>query len=240
MLKSFIIYLPKSKKSTAAAIKSIDRFKEVKDINVIKWEGIDRYNVWQKFIDSEFKLLARNRFGAGYIDTELAVFFSHYSLWQKCLELKENILILEHDAWVLEDFNIDNLINFKGDILNIGKPNWGSIYNSNFKSEWLDKPAGITKREICNNKHDIYKVWSKAPGLCHCDTMWLFGAHAYVLTPTGATKLIESTKKGILPADLYINQDNVTIHDYLPHPVSQASTFTLTQYNENNESDWDY
>ena len=70
--------------------------------------------------------------------------------------------------------------------------------------------------------------------------MWLFGAHAYIVTPQGANKLINATSKGILPADLYINQDNVTIHDYLPYPISQATTFTLTQYNENNESDWDY
>ena len=240
MLKSFIIYLPKSKKSTQAAITSIDRFKEVKGIDVTKWQGIDRYEVWQKFIDSGLKLQARNRFGAGYIDTELAVFFSHYSLWQKCIELNENILILEHDAWVLEDFNIDKLLDFQGDVLNLGKPNWGSIYNNNFKSQWIDKPNGINIREVCNKKHDIYKVWSKASGLCHCDTMWLFGAHAYTITPKGANKRIQSTKKGILPADLYINQDNVTLHDYLPHPISQYTTFTLTQYNENNESDWDY
>jgi len=240
MLKPYIIYLPKSAKSTSIANTSIDRFKEVFDIDVNRWYGVDRYNVWQTFINSKFKVQARNRFGAGYIDSELAVFFSHFSLWEKCLELQENILILEHDAYIDKEFNLDDIANFKGDILNLGKPNWGSIYNNNFKSEWLNKPAGILKREICNKTHDIYKVWSTKHGLCHCDTMWLFGAHAYIVTPQGANKLINATSKGILPADLYINQDNVTIHDYLPHPISQATTFTLTQYNENNESDWDY
>ena len=240
MLDSYIIYLPKSEKSTNVANKSVERFKSILDLDVKKWTGVDRYDVWQKFIDSDFKLNARNRFGAGYIDAELGVFFSHYSLWKKCVELNKNILILEHDAWPIHKFDLSLLEQFNGEVLNIGKPNWGSIYNNHHPSEWINKPKGIIKREVCKNKHNIYKVWTSEEGYCHCDTMWLFGAHSYLLTPIGAVKLIRAIKGGILPADLYIRQDVVTIHDLLPHPVRQYACFSLTVHNKNNESSWDY
>lgn len=240
MLDSYIIYLPKSKKSSSVANSSINRFKNILNLDVKKWEGVDRYDVWQKFIDSDFKVNARNRFGAGYIDAELGVFFSHYSLWKKCLELNKNILILEHDAWPLFKFDLNILEEFNGDVLNIGKPNWGSIYNNSHPSEWINKPKGIVKREVCNKEHNIYKIWTSEPGYCHCDTMWLFGAHSYLLTPVGASKLIKAIKVGILPADIYIRQEIVTIHDLLPHPIEQLSGFTFTLHNENNETHWDY
>ena len=70
--------------------------------------------------------------------------------------------------------------------------------------------------------------------------MWLFGAHSYLLTPVGASKLIKAIKVGILPADIYIRQEIVTIHDLLPHPIEQLSGFTFTLHNENNETHWDY
>ena len=54
--------------------------------------------ILQTWIDSNFKLFDAQSFGTGQIDVEFAVFFSHYNLWMKCLELNESILILEHDV----------------------------------------------------------------------------------------------------------------------------------------------
>ena len=72
-------------------------------------------------------------------------------------------------------------------------------------------------------------MWNTEKGLCHCDTMWLFGAHSYLLNPSGATKLVEGASNGILPADVYIRTKLLDVYDYLPHPIEQLENFTLIQ-----------
>lgn len=228
-MKSFVIYVDTSDRSIKSAKHTQKVFKEI-DIDVNLFKGVNTDNVWQTFIDSDFNILDIKRFGAGSIDAEIATFFSHYNLWLKCMELNQPILILEHDA-ILTNNKIDlNILkNFNKDLLNLGEPNWGSYYYGNFKSEWLTKEDGIIKRPICKNEHDVYQVWNQKEGLCHCDTMWLFGAHGYLLNPNGATKLIKGVKKGILPADVYIRTTLLDIYDYLPHPVKQFEEFSLIQ-----------
>tara|TARA_Y100000389_G_C17459310_1_gene520477 strand:- start:1231 stop:1932 length:702 start_codon:yes stop_codon:yes gene_type:complete len=229
-MKAFVIYVSTSDKSVKSANRTQTIFKNNLNIDVSLFKGINTDNVWQTFIDSNFNILDVKRFGAGSIDAEIATFFSHYNLWIKCLQLDTPILILEHDA-ILNNTKIDSSIleNFKGDLLNLGEPNWGSFYYGNFKSEWLSKQSGVRKREICKNEHDTYQIWNTADGLCHCDTLWLFGAHSYLLNPSGAIKLVEATKNGILPADVYIRNGLLDIYDYLPHPVKQLEEFTLIQ-----------
>ena len=58
----------------------------------------------------------------------IAGFLSHHSLWMKCLELNEPIVIFEHDAVVTND--IPNLVLF--DILNLGKPSYGKVNTPTF------------------------------------------------------------------------------------------------------------
>lgn len=226
---SFVIYVDTSDKSIKSAKHTQRVFKEI-DINVNLFKGVNKDNVWQTFIDSNFNILDIKRFGAGSIDAEIATFFSHYNLWMKCIQLDTPILILEHDAILINsEIDLNILKNFKGDLLNLGDPNWGSFYYGNFKSEWLTKESGVSKRPICKNEHDTYQIWNTSDGLCHCDTMWLFGAHSYLLNPSGASKLVEASKKGILPADVYIRTSLLDIYDYLPHPVKQLEKFTLIQ-----------
>ena len=57
------------------------------------------------------------------IDNCIAGFLSHHSLWQKCLDLNEPIVIFEHDAVLIND--VPNLVLF--DILNLGKPSYGKF-----------------------------------------------------------------------------------------------------------------
>ena len=229
-MKAFVIHVDTSKKSVKSAKRTQSIFKDALDIDVSLFKGVNTDNVWQKFVDSNFNILDIKNFGGGKIDAEIATFFSHYNMWLKCIELNQPILILEHDA-IINDTKIDLSIlkNFEGDLLNLGKPNWGSYWYKNFESEWLTKTDGIHKRPICENKHNIYQVWDTEKGLCHCDTMWLFGAHAYLLNPSGATKLVEGTSKGILPADVYIRTNLLDVYDYLPHPIEQLENFTLIQ-----------
>ena len=57
------------------------------------------------------------------MDNCIAGFLSHHSLWQKCLDLNEPIVIFEHDAVLIND--VPNLVLF--DILNLGKPSYGKF-----------------------------------------------------------------------------------------------------------------
>jgi glycosyl transferase family 25 len=50
-----------------------------------------------------------------------SAFFSHYSLWKKCIQLKEPITIFEHDAVVKDSIP---KVNFKY-VMNIGHPSYG-------------------------------------------------------------------------------------------------------------------
>ena len=231
-MNGYIIYLPKSNLSRTIASQSKRELDNLK-IDLELFVGCDRYDVWNEFISRDLKINDISRFGAGYVDSELGAFVSHYKLWLLCKEKNQNIIVFEHDVELIEDFDIDKLKIFNGDILNLGKPNWGNRV-------W--KGSGIIKRKICTNNHNIYKP---EHGECQCNSQWLFGAHSYVITPKGADKLLTSVKRdGILPADLFIRQDVVDIHDLLPHPFIQKKTFSLIQRNpiyENQKvNEWDY
>jgi GR25 family glycosyltransferase involved in LPS biosynthesis len=55
----------------------------------------------------------------------ISAFLSHYSLWKKCVELNETILVLEHDAvfkGVVHNYPFQDICNF-------GKPSYGK-YNT--------------------------------------------------------------------------------------------------------------
>lgn len=56
------------------------------------------------------------------IDPMKAAFLSHHSLWEKAIELNEEITIFEHDAIVLDP--IPQVIMYDG-CINLGKPSYG-------------------------------------------------------------------------------------------------------------------
>lgn len=237
-MKGYIIHLPKSEISVDEANKTKHDLEAV-GIQPILFEGCDRYDVWQEFIDNDFKIKNITRFGGGYYSSEIATFISHFKLWERCLELNENIIIFEHDAMLTKLFSIDDIKNFNGDLLNLGEPNWG-------KRVW--DGDGILKRKVCTECFDEYNSFVDwAPDMCDCNTQWLFGAHSYLISPSGAKKLIKDIKSnGIMPADLSLNQEVMDIHDFLPHPFIQRGNFTLIQrinppkFKKQKLNAWDY
>ena len=78
-----------------------------------------------------------------YSTTQIAVFFSHLSLWAHCAAIDRPIIILEHDAVVvkrLERHNYYNCIQYLGSKENmltrkvpVGIPPHGSIYNGHWR-----------------------------------------------------------------------------------------------------------
>ena len=229
-MEAHIIYLPKSKHSVDLANRALKNLKETLDIDGRLFEGTDRYSVWQEYIDYHLKLKI-NSFGVGKIDSEIATFLSHYKLWKKCLDNSKKFLILENDSLFTENVNIDTLLNFNGDLLNLGLPSWKNNMikdkNQNPAISWLDKKDGIFNRKEKNNYTDC-----------------LYGAHCYVLNPSGAKKLIDNIDNGIEPADIYLNMDRVDISDLLPHPATAFNDKSFIQrYDEvshDKKDVWDY
>jgi GR25 family glycosyltransferase involved in LPS biosynthesis len=55
-----------------------------------------------------------------FTDTEKAVWWSHFTLWYRCVESNMPMIILEHDALRVDDLNIHHLINDKVNFLFLG------------------------------------------------------------------------------------------------------------------------
>lgn len=59
--------------------------------------------------DDQLKFTDKKFHGGKWSDTEFAVWYSHYRIWKKCVELDEPILVLEHDT-----YRIGELPSFEG------------------------------------------------------------------------------------------------------------------------------
>ncbi|QLB13790.1 glycosyl transferase family 25 [Bisgaardia hudsonensis] len=120
--------------------------------------------------------------------SQLGCFASHYLLWEKCLTLKQPIIILEDDA-IIHDSFIDVY-----DFINSSQ--------NNFEFFWLSPPAPVNRGQkgklvfnIPNISHNVlkyYKGWGNATG--------------YFITPQAAKKLLEYTTTWIYDADITMDR----------------------------------
>jgi GR25 family glycosyltransferase involved in LPS biosynthesis len=110
----------------------------------------------------------------------LGCFYSHYRLWQKCVELDETIFIFEDDVIFEREYHP---VEFE-DILMVclGK----EAYKHRIYSKLLYEPEGDPEAIALRN--------SSMPG-----------AVGYGITPSGAKKLVNAYKKEMLPADTAMN-----------------------------------
>jgi|TARA_B100002003_G_C14099369_1_gene528731 GR25 family glycosyltransferase involved in LPS biosynthesis len=219
-MKSYVIYLPKSKLSTDAALNVIEVAKEVGEVDVELWEGVDKFNSEDLLDEYDYDPDINKFISFSDFESALGCFFSHHSLWEESVRTNERIMILEHDAIFFKKF-IDHT--FEG-VVNIGSPLWGS-------RDWSETTDGLHERK-CNNEHDLFNTPNKS--VCQCDTPYLYGAHAYIVTPKVSEMLLEKAKIQIFPADAFIESHKdadirIPVADLLPHCVEQKSTFSLIQ-----------
>ena len=106
-------------------------------------------------------------------------FLSHRSLWMKAFKENQQLLILEHDAIFIDKIPLN--VGFDG-VISFGRPSYGQY------------------REA--KKPGVYKMFSKVGG-------YMPGAHAYVVSPSGARKLLQHASENPGPTDLFLNK-----HDF--------------------------
>jgi GR25 family glycosyltransferase involved in LPS biosynthesis len=168
-MKSFVIILkdnPKSEKYGKEAVSSGNQY----HWNITKFNGVDG----RLTSLAEYKLITNkshkkciNLFSKPGV---VGCFLSHFTLWQKCLELNEPIAI------------------FEDDVLFLNSP-----------------PSEL-------NFNDVLKLDKLSQGKKYAGGDWWEGAHAYILKPSGAKKLIDwSYSNGVLPADWMLGTNILNI-----------------------------
>ena len=161
-----------------------------------------------------------------HMDAVAGCFLSHYLLWKKCVELKEAIVILEHDVEFNDKIIIPKEYNDFDGVINIGTPIWGSW--------WKDLRARkerLIVRDIskCEKPHAPYGIFdTDRIDYCECERNFLIGAHSYIITPNAAETLIDKAKRqGIDRADVFIDSKLIQVADLLPYPATQVRRFSL-------------
>jgi GR25 family glycosyltransferase involved in LPS biosynthesis len=125
-------------------------------------------------------------------------FYSHYRLWQKCLELNEPIFIFEDDV---------------------------IFYRHYEPVEWQEVLLVCLGKQA--HLHDFYskKLYNPEgrPGVVKLHNTSMPGAVGYGLTPQGAKKLVEYYREEFLPADTAMNQYVVRLECHT-HLMGRAAT----------------
>lgn len=154
----------------------------IKTKNISKEDYLLMYPEFE-FPNSVVEIVVRAELGdAGKIlrPGVVGCFYSHYRLWQKCLELNEPILIFEDDV----------------------------LFERNYiPVEWDEVMLLCTGKEA--HKHDFYaeKLYNPVdePGVVKLHNTSMPGAVGYGITPKGAKKLVEYYQEEFLPADTAMN-----------------------------------
>ena len=151
-------------------------------------------NEWRKHLPKTAftPLYRRGNLGA---NTIAACFTSHYLLWEKCVELNEPILILEHDAKfesnIPEDLDFDMCINF-------GAPSFRRYSECNF----------IEPKDGIQPLRDLI----------------FYGHHGYAMKPEAAKIFCNDVKSGkrmVVRNDTFIHAKYYSwLQEYYPYPIS--------------------
>ena len=196
-MKAFVITIKDHARSEASAnrcIKSglkngitIEKFYAVtpkdKPKKMFKEKGYPLENFTEQFSKSE---------------NTTATFLSHLSLWQKSVDLNENVVIFEHDAVIYDIVPAE--VNFDG-CMTFSKPSYG---------KWV-QPMHIGPGPLVQKSY-------------------FGGAHGYVVSPSGAKKLIEKAKTNAGPADIYLNINIFPwIQEYYPWACEARDSFSTIQ-----------
>lgn len=122
-MQAYIITIQDNTRSIESANRCIESAKRY-NIDIQKFEAVIPGDYMHDII--EVKKLDVSSFSNKYsrVDNAIACFCSHYMLWEKCRDSKENMLILEHDAYFVNE--IPNNLNFHY-LMNVGKPSYGKF-----------------------------------------------------------------------------------------------------------------
>jgi glycosyl transferase family 25 len=197
-MKAFIIHLSKITSSLDSASKLKEDLKSI-DIDAELFEGTYG-NEAEELIKKENRSVHNISFKGFEIDERgiakalrpgvIGCFYSHYRLWQKCLDLNETICIFEDDVNIIRPLIP---VKFEDILITV----LGARKNRKYLHYLQDPTGEPTAAEYLN---------SSMPG-----------TPGYMITPQGANKLLNYYKNTFLPSDNAINKSvvDMKIHSYL-------------------------
>lgn len=121
-MKSYVITILNHERSVQVAKRCIRSAAKNGGIEVDFWKATTPTDMpIDKLLDEDVKIAGLHE-AYSRIANCAAAFHSHYSLWKHCIELDEEVLIFEHDAYVTDTIK-ENLSYDKA--MSIGKPSYG-------------------------------------------------------------------------------------------------------------------
>jgi len=154
----------------------------------------------------------------------ISCFLSHYSLWRLCFQMKEPIMILEHDAFFVRKFDFANIADrVTGNILGLNDPEGATrkqwVYNANCIGRHQDFEAKWVNRNRDNKDKQLpeYAVFA-APNVDNDNKIpqGLAGNSAYVIRPEGAANLM-----GLVAEHGFWPNDAIMCKQLLPRQLMQ-------------------
>ena len=125
-MKCFVITIMDNQKSLAAARRCMNSAGHF-GYNVEEFHAFtpQNCNIREKFKEEGLSI---EGFREPYsrLDNCLSAFMSHYTLWKMCRDTKEELMIFEHDAVMID--RVPFVMNYKG-VISLGKPSYGK-YNT--------------------------------------------------------------------------------------------------------------
>jgi len=198
-MKAFVITLFNDKYSVESAEKTIKTARQMNDdlhiemVRATTPKQVNEYNYSYPVEGetSEYEGMTLVGYKAKDIDKKIACSISHMKLWEKCVEMDEAIMILEHDSVFTRKFKLGKLMNEiqDGDIVMVNDPRGATRRSQLYHENIIRWDKGVNEIDGVNQDGE-----NNPDGLA--------GNSAYIITPAAAKKAIElQTSIGIWPND---------------------------------------
>jgi GR25 family glycosyltransferase involved in LPS biosynthesis len=80
-----------------------------KDYNVHLYEAVTPETIEKQKIQLTFNTKhSHSSFGISFSETEKAIWYSHYNLWEICIQINKSIIVLEHDMQLVDPMFTQN------------------------------------------------------------------------------------------------------------------------------------
>ena len=194
MFKSYIIHLSKIENSLHSAInlkKSLENNLETElfegtygnDAVVLKEQENRKFST-ESFSYEEDPMRWEHKSSRPGV---LGCFYSHYRLWQKCVELDEPIIIFEDDVLIYRPFV---------------PVEWGEVLVLSLCTEWTDRSSKY---------FHLLEESADEPAALEFLDYCVPGTSGYAIKPNAARKLLNAFSNTFAPSDHAINKDVVKI-----------------------------
>jgi len=229
-MKAFVITLFNDKYSVQSAENTLKTARQMNDdlhIEMVRAVTPDKikdntYSYPKEGETKTYEGMTLVGYKAKDVGKKVACSLSHMHLWNKCVEMDEPIMILEHDAVFTRKFRLGKLLDAieDGDIVMINDPRGatrrGTVYHENI-IRW-DK--GLNTIDGVNTADE-----NVPDGLA--------GNSAYIITPSAAKKAIElQSTIGIWPNDALLCKQLFprNLKSYYPYitKVNQLKSTTVS------------